>query len=109
MNLSQLHTFLKQIGHRPNRRLSQNFLIDKNTTRKIVQIAKIAPGDDVLEIGPGPGALTSCLLDAGAKVYSVEKDPVFTSPLSRLTSSGRLVSVCADFLKFDLSSLPAPL
>jgi 16S rRNA (adenine1518-N6/adenine1519-N6)-dimethyltransferase len=68
------------------------------------------PGDVVLEIGPGPGALTSALLNAGAHVYAIEKDPVFAQELSRFqTADQRLVSIHEDFLKFDLASLPSPL
>jgi 16S rRNA (adenine1518-N6/adenine1519-N6)-dimethyltransferase len=110
MNLSQLLLFLDEIGRRPNRGLSQNFLIDKNIAVKIVRTAAIVPGDAVLEIGPGPGALTSCLLEAGAKVFAIEKDPVFARELRRFqTPDERLFSTSADFLEFSLSGLPAPL
>jgi 16S rRNA (adenine1518-N6/adenine1519-N6)-dimethyltransferase len=109
VNLSELLLFLRQIGRRPNRGLSQNFLVDKNVALKIVRTAAVSAGDHVLEIGPGPGALTSCLLDAGAKVFAIEKDPVFANELCRLTRDDRLVSISADFLKFSLSGLPSPL
>lgn len=110
MNLSELTAFLERIGRRPNRSLSQNFLIDENVAWKIVRTAAVAPGDAVLEIGPGPGALTSILLEAGAKVFAVEKDPVLAPELNRFqTPDERLVAFEADFLKFDFSKLPAPL
>jgi 16S rRNA (adenine1518-N6/adenine1519-N6)-dimethyltransferase len=110
VNLSALLLFLEQIGRRPNRGLSQNFLVDENIALKIVRTAAVVTGDGVLEIGPGPGALTSHLLEAGAKVFAVEKDPVFARELFRLqTPDERLVSFHADFLDFNLSGLPAPL
>lgn len=109
MNLSELLLFLERIDRRPNRGLSQNFLIDDNIVSKIIQTANIVPGNKVLEIGPGPGALTSALLQAGATVHAVELDPVFSKELSRFqTPDGRLFSYQADFLKFDLSRLTGP-
>jgi len=110
VNLSELITFLEQIRRRPNRSLSQNFLIDENIAWKIVRTAAVAPDDHVLEIGPGPGALTSILLEAGATVYAVEKDSVLARELNQFqTPDKRLHVFEADFLKFDLSQLPAPL
>ena len=62
-------------GLRPRRQLGQNFVVDPNTLRRIVRLAKVAPGDAVLEIGAGLGALTEALIDAGARVRAVEVDP----------------------------------
>ena len=52
----------------PRKRLGQNFLIDANIARKSLEFAEIAEGDTVVEIGPGLGALTQLLLDAGCTV-----------------------------------------
>jgi 16S rRNA (adenine1518-N6/adenine1519-N6)-dimethyltransferase len=65
---------LAQLGHGPNRRLGQNFLIDGNIVRKSLALAGVAPGDQVVEVGPGLGTLTSALLEAGAEVWAIEKD-----------------------------------
>ena len=106
MNLSQLLTFLNRIDRRPNKRLSQNFLIDQNVGEKIVRTAAPVAGEIVLEIGPGPGALTSLLLEKGARVVAVEKDPVLAKELTRLqTPDGRLTVISDDFLTFDFSPL----
>lgn len=110
MNLNELIPFLKQLETRPKKHLSQNFLIDQNIVRKIVQAAEVRPGDAVLEIGPGPGALTAALLQAGARVFAVEKDPLFAKELSRLQTSDQRLSVFeADILEFPLQDLPSPL
>jgi 16S rRNA (adenine1518-N6/adenine1519-N6)-dimethyltransferase len=108
MNLTELLSFLDRIHRRPNRKLSQNFLIDENIALKIVKT--ISPEDTVLEIGPGPGSLTSALLSAGARVIAVEKDPILALELDRWqTPDNRLTSIHADFLEVDLSKLPSPL
>ena len=106
MILSELKIYLKDLGKRPNKGLSQNFLIDPNITKKIVQLADVQSGDHILEIGPGPGALTKALLDTGANVYAIEKDEAFAESLSRL-QNGRFKVYAADFLEFPLSSLPS--
>lgn len=71
---SETRALLDRIGHRPIRKLGQNFLIDGNIVRKSLELAEIRRGDTVVEIGPGLGTLTRALLDAGATLYSVEKD-----------------------------------
>ncbi|MGK0241012.1 MAG: 16S rRNA (adenine1518-N6/adenine1519-N6)-dimethyltransferase, partial [Candidatus Pelagisphaera sp.] len=71
---SETRALLERIDHHPVRKLGQNFLIDGNIVRKSLELAKIQPGDTVVEIGPGLGTLTRALLDAGATVYAIEKD-----------------------------------
>jgi 16S rRNA (adenine1518-N6/adenine1519-N6)-dimethyltransferase len=61
-------------GCRPSRALGQHFLADPNLTAKIVRLADVAPGERVLEIGPGVGSLTVALCDAGAEVVALELD-----------------------------------
>ncbi len=108
MNLSELIPFLKEIGAAPKKSLSQNFLIDANIVKKIVRFADIQPGDAVLEIGSGPGALTAALLEAKASVFAIEKDAAFAAALSRLqTPDHRLTVFCADALEFPLGQIPA--
>jgi hypothetical protein len=65
---------LEQAGFRPSRRLGQNFLLDENMLQAIARDARIAPGETVLEVGPGLGFLTRHLLDCGAHLVCIEID-----------------------------------
>jgi 16S rRNA (adenine1518-N6/adenine1519-N6)-dimethyltransferase len=59
---------------RAKKRFGQHFLSDRGILNKIVDAAEIAPGGVVVEIGPGRGALTEALADAGARVVALEID-----------------------------------
>lgn len=99
---SELRQFLDSLGVRARKSLSQNFLIDGNILRKIVAAAAVDSEDLVIEIGPGPGALTEFLLQAGARVIAIEKDRIFAKALERF-GSDRLQIFEADALEFDLA------
>lgn len=71
---SATRDLLAKLGHLPKRFLGQNFLVDGNIVRKSLELAQIAPGDVVVEVGPGLGTLTSALLTAGTELWAVEKD-----------------------------------
>jgi 16S rRNA (adenine1518-N6/adenine1519-N6)-dimethyltransferase len=73
-SLSATRRLLDEIGLRPRKSYGQNFLIDGNIVRKSLELAALAPGEAVVEIGPGLGTLTGALLEAGCRVYAVEKD-----------------------------------
>ena len=68
---------------RPRKSLSQNFLTDPEALDAIVAAAELAPGDHVVEVGPGLGVLTRRLLAAGASVLAVELDPRLADYLRR--------------------------
>ncbi|WP_017586678.1 ErmE/ErmH/ErmO/ErmR family 23S rRNA (adenine(2058)-N(6))-methyltransferase [Nocardiopsis ganjiahuensis] len=57
------------------RRLSQNFLADPGTARWVVRLAGVAPGDLVVEVGPGDGAVTRFLAPRARQVIAHELDP----------------------------------
>lgn len=59
----------------PTKKWGQNFVIDPNTVRRIVEQAHVGPHDIVVEIGPGLGSLTLALLERAASVVAVEIDP----------------------------------
>jgi 16S rRNA (adenine1518-N6/adenine1519-N6)-dimethyltransferase len=62
------------LGLRPSKQRGQNFVIDANTVRRIVRTADLAPGDVVVEVGPGLGSLTLGLLGRATRVVAVEVD-----------------------------------
>ncbi|WDT74991.1 MAG: hypothetical protein MPW16_17220 [Candidatus Manganitrophus sp.] len=66
---------------RPRKSWGQNFLIDYNIQRKILDTAEIGPGERVVEIGPGRGILTKGLLERGAEVLAIEIDPLLVATL----------------------------
>ena len=70
--------------HFPKKRLGQNFLIDPNILRKIVQVIDPQPDDLIVEIGPGKGALTQYLLNSGAEIHAIELDPQLVTYLQEI-------------------------
>jgi 16S rRNA (adenine1518-N6/adenine1519-N6)-dimethyltransferase len=70
----RIHDLLEQHSLAPRRDLGQNFVADPNTVRKIADLARVGPGDHVVEIGAGLGSLTLALADTGAAVTAVEVD-----------------------------------
>ncbi len=75
----QTQSYLRELfarhGIAPLHRYGQNFLIDLNIHELIVNAAEVGPGDVVLEVGPGAGALTSLMAERGAAVVAVDIDP----------------------------------
>ena len=72
--LSEIRALLERAGHPPKKALGQNFLTDHNMIRKLVDDAEVHPGDRVLEVGPGTGALSVELLERGAELIACELD-----------------------------------
>lgn len=107
---SATRELLASLGHQPKRFLGQNFLVDGNIVRKSLELAAVAPGDTVVEIGPGLGTLTTALLEAGADVWAVEKDRNLYEHLAatlalRPEFSARLHLLEGDAVKHPLASL----
>lgn len=69
-----MRRFIQAFGKRAAHAMGQHFLVDPRAVEHIIEAADLQPGTPVLEIGPGPGALTAALLEAGARVVAVEKD-----------------------------------
>lgn len=99
---------LHKLGIRVKKHLSQNFLIDQNILEKICKTADIKPGDQVLEIGPGPGAITEKLLEKGAHVTAIEKDEFLAEKLAEVENENLKVFQ-GDALTFPLNQLPSNL
>ena len=97
---------LKAFNLHASHRLGQNFLISPAVVRAVVEAAEIAPGDRVLEIGPGIGTLTQGLLEAGAEVTAVELDKKLPAVLAEtLKGYEHLNVVQGDILKTDIAAL----
>lgn len=107
---SSTRDLLASLGHTPKRYLGQNFLVDGNIVRKSLELARVTPGDTVVEIGPGLGTLTSALLEAGASVWAVEMDAGLAQHL-RTTLAPRFPAhfhlLEGDAVDHPLAGLPA--
>jgi 16S rRNA (adenine1518-N6/adenine1519-N6)-dimethyltransferase len=100
---------LKRHGLHTRKSLGQHFLVDDNIVGRIIDAAKISPGEVLLEIGPGIGTLTDALLGAGASVVAVEYDRTLLPVLEALRSeSPSLTVVHADAVTVKLASLDTP-
>ncbi len=107
-DLPPLRDALAEHGLMAKKAFGQHFLLDLNITRKIARLAEIAPGDRVIEVGPGPGGLTRALLEAGARVTAIEKDPRFQPLLQQIAAAappGALTLSFADALLADEADL----
>jgi 16S rRNA (adenine1518-N6/adenine1519-N6)-dimethyltransferase len=106
-DLPPLREGLAAHGLDARKAFGQHFLLDLNLTGKIARLA--GPFDDgvVIEVGPGPGGLTRALLQAGARVIAVERDPRFAPMLAELAKAadGRLTVIQADALSIDETPL----
>jgi len=74
LGASEIRRLAVELDVTPTKKLGQNFVVDANTVRKIVQAARVKPGERVVEVGPGLGSLTLAILEAGAAVTAVEID-----------------------------------
>ncbi len=92
--------------HQARKRFGQNFLQDNSVIDHIVSAVRPQPDVPVVEIGPGRGALTEALLEAGARVIALELDrdlpPILRARLFRYAES-QLTIINADALKTDLA------
>lgn len=87
------------------KRFGQNFLIDSNIVNKIIGVCEIDKETDVLEIGPGIGALTEVLIEKARKVVVCEIDKDMVEVLNGELKSDTFKIVNDDFLKVDIDSL----
>jgi 16S rRNA (adenine1518-N6/adenine1519-N6)-dimethyltransferase len=94
---------------RAKRHLGQNFLVDPNLQRKIVDALEVGPGDTVVEIGPGQGALTHHLARTGARLVAVELDSGLAARLeARYQDHPTVAIVHEDILDWDPGDLLHP-
>jgi 16S rRNA (adenine1518-N6/adenine1519-N6)-dimethyltransferase len=86
--------------------LGQHFLVDRGIALRIVEAASLGEGDTVLEIGAGPGTLTTHLAQVAGQVIAVEVDEEMLAPLRDSVSGfGNVRVVHGDILQQDLAAL----
>lgn len=95
------------IVHRPKKSLGQNFLQDENVSHKIVRLFNPVPGDTVVEIGPGKGALTSLLLTTVPHMTVIELDDLLAEEL-RARFGDAVTILHDDVLSVDFRSFGSP-
>ena len=101
--LQQARFVLGELGIRPHKRLGQHFLIDADVIQHTVTAAAIRPEDNVLEIGPGLGALSEILVKAAAQLILVEMDATLAERLAeRFAHDEHVRIIPADFLRLDM-------
>lgn len=84
--------------------LGQNFLIDDNIKRKIVDASSIEEDSIIIEVGPGSGAITKLLVKKGVPVIAFEIDTRLKDELSKIDSEN-LTVIYEDFLKVNLNDV----
>ena len=100
---------LEEYEINPKKSLGQNFLHDPNAIEKIVATAELMPGDTVVEIGPGTGALTGRLARAARHVVAIEVDERLRPLLEdQLASYDNVYLVFSDILDTDVLQLVGP-
>ncbi len=92
---------LDSLGASPRKSLGQNFLHDKNLAYWIVEKLEIEPGDHVIEIGPGLGALTQEIVRYGVSATLLEKDRAFARYLREKFDNPNVEVIEGDALEYD--------
>ncbi len=96
-------------SHRPRKRFGQNFLKDQGVVNRIVRAIGPAPGEHLVEIGPGQGALTDQLMASGCRLDVVELDRDLVPALLASHGLNPLFTLhSADALTFDFGALAQP-
>ena len=94
---------LKKYRLQAKKRLSQNFLLEPSIITSIVEVAQVSKEDNILEIGPGLGALTEALLATGCQVTAIEIDTDLYQILRKEYTTPRLCLYNADILEKPIS------
>ena len=106
MNKKELISALESLGMRPGRGLGQNFLLDANLLEWIVRNCGAQAGDNVLEVGPGFGALTEKMVAANFNVTAIEFDHRLAGYLrKKFAASPNFKLIEADACKVDFNEL----
>ncbi|WEG07653.1 16S rRNA (adenine(1518)-N(6)/adenine(1519)-N(6))-dimethyltransferase RsmA [Microbacterium horticulturae] len=115
LGAAEIRALAADLDVTPTKKLGQNFVVDANTVRRIVHVARVEAGERVVEVGPGLGSLTLAILETGATVTAVEIDHRLAARLPETAAAhdvpdGALTVVDADALRVtDLPGEPTVL
>uniref|UniRef100_A0A2N9J8X8 rRNA adenine N(6)-methyltransferase n=1 Tax=Fagus sylvatica TaxID=28930 RepID=A0A2N9J8X8_FAGSY len=94
---------LNSKGRVPRKSLGQHYMLNNDINERLASAADVEEGDVVLEIGPGTGSLTNVLINAGAIVLGIEKDPHMAALVSERFASTERFKVVAN-IPFNIST-----
>jgi 16S rRNA (adenine1518-N6/adenine1519-N6)-dimethyltransferase len=94
---------LKAIGVVPSKQRGQNFIIDRTVVETIVSFGAIVQGQNLVEIGPGLGALTELLIKASDSLAVIEIEQRFYEDIKERFP--QIKAHCADVREFDFAQL----
>ncbi|KAH7849192.1 hypothetical protein Vadar_014354 [Vaccinium darrowii] len=107
-NEDDYHSTLRSLnskGRYPRKSLGQHYMLNSSINEQLVGVADVKEGDLVLEIGPGTGSLTNVLVNAGATVLAIEKDPHMAALVTeRFESTNRVKVLQEDFTTCHIHS-----
>ncbi|MFH1837776.1 MAG: 16S rRNA (adenine(1518)-N(6)/adenine(1519)-N(6))-dimethyltransferase RsmA [Candidatus Omnitrophota bacterium] len=107
MDLKDLKVIWGKNDFRPNKRLGQNFLIDKNIRNKILSELHLNGDEFLLEVGPGFGVMTFELAKRCREIVAVEKDALICRIMRPFFEEENIKLVTGDILEFDIKgSMP---
>ena len=96
----EIKKFLEERGIGMRKKYGQNFMVDPNVRRKLLDALELRSGNKVWEIGPGLGAMTTGLLERGAEVTAFEIDPAFAGIIRGLFTGEELACTFTPGAKF---------
>ena len=106
MNQQQIRAFFALNHTRPKKHLGQNFLVNPEALKIILEAGAVTEGDTVIEIGAGLGCLTEVVARHAKRVIAVEVDALLYNTLaSQFSTNPRVQLLNADILKLELNSL----
>jgi 16S rRNA (adenine1518-N6/adenine1519-N6)-dimethyltransferase len=110
VSAAEVRAILARHGLRAQRARGQNFLVDEALAARLVDLAGVAPGDAVLEIGTGLGVLTRALAARARRVVTLEVDAGIVRALrAEVALPANVELLHADALRADLAALVAAL
>lgn len=104
INRSNIMEILRTIGAKPSKDLGQNFLVEPSICEKISDVLYTNENDAILEVGPGLGSLTNCLVKKEGKLDCVDVDPKMIETLEKLYEKSNVSFILNDVRKIMLDN-----